>query len=161
LEGAIQLFGAAAALRDAIGTHQQPFRQAAYEWGLSTVRTQLDATTFATAWTAGQAMTLEQAVRYALTEPITPKSVASPVHDLSTKSSVPAPSKAVNYPDSLTSRELEVLHLIATGMTDAQVAVVLVVSTRTVNAHLRSIYSKLGVTSRSAATRYAIDHRLV
>jgi DNA-binding NarL/FixJ family response regulator len=37
----------------------------------------------------------------------------------------------------------------------------LVVSIRTVHAHLRSIYRKLDVRTRSAATRYAVDHRLV
>ena len=56
---------------------------------------------------------------------------------------------------------MDVLRLLATGMTDAQMAEALIVSPRTVNAHLRSIYSKLGVTSRSAATRYALEHRLV
>ena len=46
-------------------------------------------------------------------------------------------------------------------MTDAQVAARLVISPRTVNWHLTSIYSKLGVSSRTAATRYAIEQKLV
>jgi DNA-binding NarL/FixJ family response regulator len=37
----------------------------------------------------------------------------------------------------------------------------LIISPRTVHAHVRSIYSKLGITSRSSATRYAIDHKLL
>jgi DNA-binding NarL/FixJ family response regulator len=37
----------------------------------------------------------------------------------------------------------------------------LVISPRTVNAHLTSIYSKIGVSTRSAATRYALDHQLI
>ncbi len=61
----------------------------------------------------------------------------------------------------LTAREREVLRLVATGSTDAQVAQMLHVSPRTINAHLRSIYGKLGVSSRSAATRFAIDHHLL
>jgi DNA-binding NarL/FixJ family response regulator len=61
----------------------------------------------------------------------------------------------------LTAREVEVLRLLATGLTDAQIAEQLVLSLHTVHAHLRTIYSKLGVTSRSAATRYAFEHRLV
>jgi predicted ATPase/DNA-binding CsgD family transcriptional regulator len=65
------------------------------------------------------------------------------------------------YPDGLTAREVEILRLIAQGMTDAQVAEQLVISPRTVNWHLTSIYSKIQVTSRSAATRYAIEHQLV
>jgi DNA-binding NarL/FixJ family response regulator len=47
------------------------------------------------------------------------------------------------------------------GLTDAQIAGRLVISPRTVHAHLRAIYSKLDVTTRSAATRYAIDGNLV
>jgi DNA-binding NarL/FixJ family response regulator len=46
-------------------------------------------------------------------------------------------------------------------LTDAQVAGQLVLSPRTVNTHLRYIYSKLSVTSRAAATRYAVQHHLV
>ena len=54
--------------------------------------------------------------------------------------------------DGLTAREVEVLKLVAAER--------LAVSTRTVDAHLRSIYAKLGVKSRSAATRFALDHHL-
>jgi DNA-binding NarL/FixJ family response regulator len=64
-------------------------------------------------------------------------------------------------PDGLSARELEVLRLIAQGLTDAQIAEQLVLSLHTIHAHLRTIYSKLGVTSRSAATRYAFEHQLV
>ncbi len=56
---------------------------------------------------------------------------------------------------------MEVLRLVARGLSDTQVAEQLVISSRTVNWHLTSIYSKLGVSSRSAATRYALDHALV
>jgi DNA-binding NarL/FixJ family response regulator len=55
---------------------------------------------------------------------------------------------------------VEVLRLVAKGLTDAQVAESLVISPRTVHAHLSSIYNKLTITSRSAATRYAIEHHL-
>lgn len=64
-------------------------------------------------------------------------------------------------PGRLSTRELEVLALVAEGLTDAEVAERLVVSLRTVHAHLRSIYRKLDVHSRTAATRYALEHRLV
>ena len=73
-----------------------------------------------------------------------------------------SPTKSpVISPAGLTAREVEVLRLVARGLTDAQVAEQLVISSRTVNWHLTSIYSKLQVSSRSAATRYAIEHRLV
>ena len=61
---------------------------------------------------------------------------------------------------SLTDRELVVLRLLATGLSDKAIAERLVISPRTVNAHLRSIYAKLDLTTRSAATRYAVDHQL-
>jgi DNA-binding NarL/FixJ family response regulator len=64
------------------------------------------------------------------------------------------------YPDDLTSREVEVLRLLAQGLTDAQIAEQLIISSRTVNTHLTSIYGKIQVSSRSAATRYAIVHQL-
>ena len=62
--------------------------------------------------------------------------------------------------DGLTVREVEVLKLVVAGLMNRQIAERLGVSTRTVDAHLRSIYAKLGVKSRSAATRFAVDHRL-
>jgi DNA-binding NarL/FixJ family response regulator len=63
--------------------------------------------------------------------------------------------------DRLTAREVEVLRLVVAGLTNRKVAERLRLSPRTVDAHLRSIYGKLGVTSRSAATRYALEHRLL
>jgi DNA-binding NarL/FixJ family response regulator len=65
------------------------------------------------------------------------------------------------YPDDLTAREVEVLRLVAQGLTDAQVAEQLVISPRTVSTHLTSIYSKIQVSSRSAATRYALEKKLI
>ena len=62
---------------------------------------------------------------------------------------------------SLTPREMEVLRLLALGLTNPQIAERLVISPQTVHAHLRSLYSKLGVTTRSAATRFAVEHHIV
>ena len=70
---------------------------------------------------------------------------------------LPSPSS----PNDLTEREVEVLRLVAHGLTDAQVADALVISPRTVNAHLRSIYSKLDITSRHTATLLAIQQQLI
>jgi DNA-binding CsgD family transcriptional regulator len=53
-----------------------------------------------------------------------------------------------------------VLKLVAGGLANAKVAERLFLSPRTVNAHLNSIYHKLGVSSRSAATRFAVEHDL-
>lgn len=62
---------------------------------------------------------------------------------------------------ALTAREIEVLRLLAQDLSNPQIAEKLVVSRRTVDAHLRSIYDKLGVKSRDAATRVARERGLI
>jgi DNA-binding CsgD family transcriptional regulator len=69
-------------------------------------------------------------------------------------------SPQLNCHQDLTPREVEVLRLLANGLTNVQIAIRLVVSPLTVSTHMRSIYNKIGVNSRSAATRYAIEHQL-
>jgi DNA-binding CsgD family transcriptional regulator/tetratricopeptide (TPR) repeat protein len=72
-----------------------------------------------------------------------------------------SPSRSVQTAfGGLTRREIEVLRLVAQGLSDADVAESLFISRRTVGQHLRSIYAKLGVTNRTAATRIAVDHGL-
>jgi DNA-binding NarL/FixJ family response regulator len=74
----------------------------------------------------------------------------------------PHPAKdVISYPAGLTAREVEVLRLVAQGMTNEQVAEQLVISPRTVNTHLTATYGKIRVSSRAAATRYAIEHQLI
>jgi DNA-binding CsgD family transcriptional regulator len=73
-----------------------------------------------------------------------------------------APSaRAADAPGGLTTREVEVLRLVASGMTNRQIAESLVLSEKTVARHVANIFTKIGVTSRSAATAYAFQHRLV
>jgi DNA-binding NarL/FixJ family response regulator len=73
----------------------------------------------------------------------------------------PPVAHAPTYPDGLTAREVEVLRLVAQGLTDPQVAEQLVISPHTVNSHLKAIYGKISVSSRNAATRYALEHHLM
>jgi ATP/maltotriose-dependent transcriptional regulator MalT len=61
----------------------------------------------------------------------------------------------------LTAREVEVLALVATGKTNRQIAAELVLSDHTVRRHLQNIFTKLGVSSRAAATAWAFQHELV
>jgi DNA-binding NarL/FixJ family response regulator len=63
--------------------------------------------------------------------------------------------------DRLTSRETAVLTLVAGGLTNREIAERLGTSARTIDAHLRSIYGKIDVPSRAAATRYAVELGLV
>lgn len=60
--------------------------------------------------------------------------------------------------DQLTQREIEVLNLLAQGLTNKDIAQRLFLSVRTVEAHLRNIYSKLNVGSRTEAVLWALEH---
>ena len=60
--------------------------------------------------------------------------------------------------DSLTEREREVLILLAKGMTNKDIAQALFLSVRTVEAHLRNVYGKLDVASRTEAVLWAVQH---
>src|SRR5712692_3407733 len=143
---AVRLLAAAAALRDSLGAPLPPVYGADYERCVAAARAKLGEQAFAVMWAEGQSMTWEQALAARGPVMISPTAPA--------KSPPPAPS-------GLTGREVEVLRLLAQGLTDAQIAEQLVISPRTVNTHLRAIYGKIQVSSRSAATRYALDQRLI
>jgi DNA-binding NarL/FixJ family response regulator len=64
-------------------------------------------------------------------------------------------------PGGLTPREVQVLALLATGKTNRAIASELVISEKTVATHVSSVFSKLGLSSRSAATAYAYEHHLI
>jgi len=68
-----------------------------------------------------------------------------------------APLSSSKY-EALTAREVEVLRLLAMGLSNKQIAERLVLSPHTVSGHTQSIYGKLGLNTRSAATRYALEH---
>jgi DNA-binding NarL/FixJ family response regulator len=68
---------------------------------------------------------------------------------------------AIGESGGLTARELEVLRLVAAGRTNKAIAAELVLSERTVDRHVSNIFTKLGVSSRAAATAHAYEHRLL
>ncbi|HET8846828.1 MAG TPA: response regulator transcription factor, partial [Ktedonobacteraceae bacterium] len=84
---------------------------------------------------------------------------SSPTPDTGTKT-IQLTSASSKYPSGLTEREVQVLRLIVLGLTNKQIAKELVLSPRTINVHVTSIYNKLGVNSRSAATRFACTYLL-
>ncbi|HAE83373.1 MAG TPA: hypothetical protein DCK85_08280 [Ktedonobacter sp.] len=152
---AVLLWSVAAQMREAQGILMPPLDRTDYEPAETSARTLLGAKTFASLWAQGYTMTPEQVL--ALQEQdITP----TPPSSLSPPAGV-KPPPPTNYPNGLTAREVEVLRLLAQGWTDHQIAERLVISPRTVNKHLTTIYSKIRVPSRSAATRYAIERKLV
>lgn len=72
-----------------------------------------------------------------------------------------SPTAAAKAPSGLTAREEQVLALVATGETNRRIAAQLVISEKTVARHVSNIFTKLGVSSRAAATAYAYTHGLV
>ena len=147
---AARLWGAAEALREVLSFPLPPVFRTDYERAVAASRVQLGEQAFAAAWAEGRTMTPDQVLK-------AKEQVTVPV-----KQHTAHPAKSpVPFPDGLTAREVEVLRLVAQGLTDAQVAQQLVISPRTVNTHLKSIYGKIQVSSRSAATRYAMEHQLV
>ena len=148
-EVAARLLGAAAAGRAALGAGQVPWAVASEQLAIEETRAALGDAAYALEREAGAAMTVDEAFvasRTAVEEKPEPAAPATP--------------GAPDVPEELTAREAEVLTLVARGLTDAQVADELVVSRRTVHAHLRAVYRKLAVGGRHAATRWAMEHGL-
>jgi DNA-binding CsgD family transcriptional regulator len=129
---------------------EQPY----YDRTLAAARAQLGEKAFTAAWEKGQAMTPQQVIATGPeTQPLEVVGQRSPVRPLPGHASVPT------Y--LLTAREVEVLRLLAQGLSNNQIAERLVLSPYTVNKHTQAIYSKLFDNSRSAATRCAIEHHLL
>ena len=140
---AARLFGAAEALREEIGTAKYALRRDDYDRAVESARVGLGEQTFTGEWAEGRKMMLTGAVEHALARP--------------EASGTQKPASPSAYPAGLTTREVEVLRLVADGLTDAQVADRLYVSPRTIGQHLRSVYRKLEVSSRTAAAREAVN----
>ena len=67
----------------------------------------------------------------------------------------------LNHPSGLTAREGQVLALLARGLLTKQVAKALGISVKTADRHVQNVYAKIGVSSRAAATMFAMEHGLV
>ncbi|HEY0756963.1 MAG TPA: LuxR C-terminal-related transcriptional regulator [Ktedonobacteraceae bacterium] len=145
---AARLFGAAEVLREAMDAPLPNVERQEYEERVATARATLGPTGFHAAWARGRNMTPHQA--YTEQESARVSAPASTSH-------VESAARMLG----LTPRELDVLRLLAQGLTNAQIAETLIIGRVTVNGYVRSIYRKLAVTTRAAATRYALDHHLV
>ena len=148
-ERAVQFLGSADALRESLNAARAITYYGEYEREVGMLKETLGEEAFHENWMVGQAMTLKQTF-----------GMIAQIHIAEEQGS--KPEKPVQtYPAGLTMREVDVLRLVAQGLTDVSIAGRLVLSPRTVNTHLRSIYAKLGVSSRSAATRLAVEYKLV
>jgi len=73
----------------------------------------------------------------------------------------PSPRSRQARPGGLSRREIEVLRLVADGRTAGEIATQLFISSRTAEHHIQNIYTKIGVSGRAAATRWAVQHKVV
>jgi non-specific serine/threonine protein kinase len=152
-EAAARLFGAAEVAPENFAAFMPPDIRAVNERARDAAAAALGETAFAAALAEGRAMPLERAVAYALALPVPAAGSAA--------ASASAPGRSSHiYPAGLTEREVEVLRLVAQGLTSAQVAERLVISPVTVSTHLRNIYGKIGANTRAAAAKFAIEHGL-
>ncbi len=151
----VRLFAAAEALR-VFGEYRNPIgiEPLFYERTLAAARTQLGEEIFAALWLEGRTMTPEEA----LTAEGRIKGSMQVYTGAPVLLLTESPSLLFG---GLTAREVEVLRLLATGLTNRQIAERLKISPKTINIHVHSIYKKLEIRSRSAATRYAIEQHLV
>lgn len=120
-----------------------------FQIDVAEVRAQLGESAFAEAWAKGKAMTREEAVAYAFQSDAPP---GDPTSNTTRPLRLHSDQTLV---ETLSERELEVLYLVAEGMSNAEIAYRLSLSVGTVKVHTRNIYGKLGVSSRSQATAQA------
>ena len=144
-ELAARLFGAAEAMREVHGTAISPADRPLVQRQIAPARAQLAEVAFAAAWTAGCALSADEAIAQAL-------ALAEAV------AATPLPEPSPRH--GLTRRELEVLQLIAEGLSNREIGQRLSVSERTVESHVLRVLTKLDVSSRTAATAHAIRHGL-
>jgi non-specific serine/threonine protein kinase len=142
-ERALQLAGAASGLRERLRVVTPPQSRAVREEWFDEVRKTLDADGIAALLAAGQTMTTDRAVAYAL-QP----------------QEIPITDPKLGGWSALTARELEVLRLVASGRSNREIAEELVLSVRTVERHVTNLYAKIGARGKADATAYAFRHRL-
>ena len=149
LEEAVRLFGFGQALREQVGAPLLPVFQPYYEQAVKYLNLRLTSDSFDQLWQQGYTASFSEILSLIKPLPVLPPVVVTPV-----------PTPALNLV-SLTTRELEVVKLLAEGLTNAQIAQRLTLSPQTVASYLKTIFSKLNVKSRSAATRFALENKLV
>lgn len=138
------LFGQASAWRETYGFPRFFFSEPDYQRCLTAAREAVGADRWSTSFEAGRAMTSEHSMDEA-------HLCAEALH-------LEAKSPPVT---GLTERELEVLRAVVVGLSSPEIAARLVISPRTVHAHLRSIFEKLDVSTRTAAAHEAARLHLV
>jgi DNA-binding CsgD family transcriptional regulator len=151
---AAQLWGAANALREEVGVPIPFVERADYDRSVSAARTQLGTEDFAAAWEQGRTMTPDEAIAAQGREAVLAGS---------RQPTAPQPTQVASsssYPAGLTAREVEVLRLVARGLTNTEIAQQLRLSEKTIAHHLTHIFNKTTSENRAAAAAYAIRNGL-
>jgi predicted ATPase/DNA-binding SARP family transcriptional activator/DNA-binding CsgD family transcriptional regulator len=153
---AAQLFGTSEELLEAIGAplYAHAPDRTLYEHAVDDLRSRLGEEACGALWTKGRAMTLEQAIEYALSEDEEPPTEALTVPEEPLVDSGQRPA-------TLTPREREVAALVAQELTDHRIAKELVISERTVTTHVHKILKKLNLRSRVQIAAWAMEQELL
>lgn len=146
---AARLYGAAHTQRERAGHPLEPVFRDEYERDLAVSRRALGEVAFGAGWDAGRMLSTEQSVAEALAFAAEAARAASADPRLT----------GVDHA-GLTSREIDVLRLIADGRSDREIAEALFISRRTASKHVESIFLKLRVHSRAAAATECIRRGL-
>src|SRR5829696_1674075 len=141
---AARLWGAAEALLEKIEAMYTYVPDRSLHRSQVAARSQIDEAVWEAAWAEGRTMTSEQAIEYALDHSTTPE-----------------PAAPETYPAGLSAREVEVLRLVAAGMSNAEISRGLFVSLATVKKHINNIYHKLGTHNRTSALARARELNLL
>jgi predicted ATPase/DNA-binding SARP family transcriptional activator/DNA-binding CsgD family transcriptional regulator len=145
---AATLFGAAEAAREELGVPIRPVDLERYERFVASSRRGQGETSWASAWSRGQALSLQQAIDHALSlERAAAAGLAT---------SGPDPERSSN---PLTTREREVSHLVAQGYTNRHISHRLSISERTVSTHVGRILKKLDLRSRSQLAAWIAEQK--
>jgi predicted ATPase/DNA-binding CsgD family transcriptional regulator len=140
---------AAATLLGALSRHESSFRHVPELAGLERrLATALGAERARALVAEGAVLDLDAAAGYAR------RQIDAARHD-------PRPRVREERPGGLSRRELEVLRLLAGGRASAEIATDLFISIRTAEHHIQNIYTKIGVSNRASATRWAVAHSVV
>jgi len=146
-ELAARLYGMTEIVQERFGTPMWPVYRAEYEQEVGRVRDQLAPARMQEEWDAGRALSEEALIAAALDASEQLASVQS------------RPTTAL--PHGLTSREVDVLRLLATGATNPEIADALFISVTTVKGHVQSIMRKLDLGSRAALAAWAVRNGLL
>jgi non-specific serine/threonine protein kinase len=158
----VRLIAAAAAGDTALGAPHIPEVRVDAEASLVSAQTAVGPHAFATAWAEGQAMTLDEAITYALTEtepvsgPAERLIADSRQHPLPANTGQLRGTTAADRRLTLTLRQREVAALVAQGRTNRQIGEALVITEGTARVHVEHILAKLGFHSRAQLAGWAV-----